>query len=316
VSITGFRRFAFAVLGVTLGVIVWGAYVRASGSGAGCGSHWPTCDGEMIPRPKSIEMIVELFHRATSALVTVLVAVEVFLAFRIFPKGHRVRRAVLAAMAFLVGEALIGARLVLGDLVTTNASLARAGWMSLHLVNTFLLLGSLALAAWFAAAGAAPRLRFRAGATSLLVMGLAGAAVVGMTGALAALGDTLFPSRSLADGLSGDLSPAAHLLVRIRVLHPIAAVLVGGYLVVVAAVVAERVGTPEVRSLSNRLSRLVFSQFALGAINLWLLAPIWAQLLHLLLADLVLILLVLLTAASLEIAPSPEMGGEAAASTA
>ena len=232
------------------------------------------------------------------------------------PKGHRTRRAALASLGFLVGEALIGARLVLRELVTTNASLARAGWMSLHLVNTFLLLGSLALAAWFAGGAAAPRLRVRPGATSLLLVGLAGVAVVGMTGALAALGDTLFPARSLAEGLSGDLSPAAHLLVRVRVLHPVAAVLVAGYLVVVAASVAARVGTPEVRSLSNLVSRLVFSQLALGAINLWLLAPVWAQILHLLLADLVFIALILLTAASLEAAPSPAIDGEAAASTA
>src|SRR4051794_35769016 len=97
--------------------MLWGAYVRASGSGAGCGSHWPTCNGELIPRPKSIETIVEFSHRATSGLLILLVAIELFWGFRLFGRGHPVRRAATASMVFLFGEALIGAGLVLFELV-------------------------------------------------------------------------------------------------------------------------------------------------------------------------------------------------------
>jgi heme A synthase len=316
VSSASFRRFAWAVLGVTLGVVVFGAYVRASGAGAGCGSHWPTCNGEVIPRPKTLETIIEFVHRATSAVITVLVGIEVVWAFRVFPKGHVVRRAVLAAMAFLAGEALIGARLVLGELVTTNASLARAGWMSLHLVNTFLLLGSLALAAFLATDEAPWRLRPRPGTTPHLLAALMGTAALGVTGAMAALGDTLFPSRSLVEGLAGDLSPAAHLLLRVRMFHPILAVLVAAYLLVIVPQIASRVDIPRTRWLAKWVSRLVVSQLVLGAANLWLLAPVWTQLAHLFLADLVLIALVLLTAASMDAARGGEIAGEAVASTA
>ncbi len=45
-----FSRYAWGVLLWNVLVALWGAYVRATGSGAGCGSHWPTCNGEILPR--------------------------------------------------------------------------------------------------------------------------------------------------------------------------------------------------------------------------------------------------------------------------
>src|SRR3954462_9808430 len=84
VKTASFRQFAWVVLLATLGVILWGAYVRASGSGAGCGSHWPTCNGDVIPRDPSVATLVEFGHRASSGLVGLLVAVQLLWAFRLF----------------------------------------------------------------------------------------------------------------------------------------------------------------------------------------------------------------------------------------
>ncbi len=294
-----FRRFAWVVLAATLGVILWGAYVRASGSGAGCGSHWPTCNGDVIPRAPSVATLVEFGHRASSGVVGLLVAAQLVWAFRAFGAGHLVRRAAIFSTVFLATEALIGRGIVLSGLVARDASMARAVSTSAHLVNTFLLLGSLMLTVCWAHDDAPRKLRVSPGVTSGLVLGLVAIIAVGMTGAVAALGDTLFPARSLAEGMASDLGPSAHLFLRIRTWHPVAAVLVACYLLVVSSLAASR-GEKRLRPLGNGVSRIVVTQIAAGLLNLWLLAPIFMQLLHLLLADLLFISLVRLTAASLD----------------
>jgi heme A synthase len=282
-----------------LAVIVWGAYVRASGSGAGCGSHWPTCNGEVIPRSPSVATLVEFSHRATSGVVGILVAAQLVWAFLVFGRRHPVRRAALASTLFLALEALIGRGIVLSGLVARDASLARAVSTSAHLVNTFLLLGSLTLTAFWAREGAPRRLRASPGVTPALLVALATIVVVGMTGAVAALGDTLFPARSLGEGLASDLAASAPLILRIRTWHPVAAVLSAGYLLVTSSLAASR--SPDVlRPLASRVARLVVVQIAAGLVNLWLLAPTAMQLVHLLIADLLFIATVQLTAASVD----------------
>src|SRR4051812_9329762 len=106
--VTAFRRFSLLTLALTLTVILWGAYVRASGSGAGCGSHWPTCNGEVIPRPRSTATVIEFTHRATSGLCLVFIVAQLVWAVRIFPRGHGARRAAGAAALFIASEAAIG----------------------------------------------------------------------------------------------------------------------------------------------------------------------------------------------------------------
>ena len=222
-----FRRFAWVVLLATLGVILWGAYVRASGSGAGCGSHWPTCNGDVIPRDPSVATLVEFGHRASSGLVGLLVAAQLVWAFRLFGRGHLVRRAAVLSTLFLAAEALIGRGIVLSGLVARDASMARAVSTSAHLVNTFLLLGALTLTLCWARDDAPRKLRASTGLTPGFATGLVAIIVVGMTGAVAALGDTLFPARSLAEGLASEMSSSAHLFLRIRTWHPVAAVFDG-----------------------------------------------------------------------------------------
>ena len=298
-----FARFAWAVLAYNLAVIAWGAYVRASGSGAGCGAHWPLCDGRVLPREPTIELAVELSHRVTSGIALVLVVGLVVAAFRAYPRGSIVRRGAVATLVFMLAEALIGAGLVLFELVAHDASMKRALSMSLHLTNTFFLLAAMTLTAHWASGGARVRVRGQGLVGGVLAAAMGAMFVLGTSGAVAALGDTLFPARSLAEGLAQDASATAHAFVRLRVLHPLLATATAA-LVIGAAAVA-RWTRPSLRvQRASRLVTIVFvAQYAIGLANLALLAPIPMQLLHLVTADCVWIALVLLAATALAEAP-------------
>lgn len=298
-----FGRFAALVLGWNLAVVAWGAFVRATGSGAGCGAHWPLCNGQVVPRAPEVATLIEFTHRLTSGLALLAVLLLARWAFVAFPRGHRVRRAATASALFIVTEALLGAGLVLFELVAQDASVARAFAMAAHLVNTFLLIAALALTMWWGREGADAPLPGPAPAVALtaLPFGAALAAVLatGVTGAIAALGDTLFPATSLAEGFRQDVSAGAHFLLRLRILHPAVAVVTAGLLAVVAVLAAARQRRGSVPRLALGLAVLAAVQVGAGIANLVLLAPVWLQLVHLLLADLVWIVLVLLAAESL-----------------
>ncbi|HZI19742.1 MAG TPA: COX15/CtaA family protein [Pyrinomonadaceae bacterium] len=301
-----FAPYAWGVVAFNLLVIVWGAFVRASGSGAGCGSHWPLCNGQTVPLAPEFETFVEFTHRATSGVALLLVFGLAVWAFRAFPKGHLARLGAVASVVFILIEALIGAGLVLFGLVKDDDSVARAVWLGVHLVNTFLLIAALALTAWWGSAAGEGARAWRGGPRAprrlawLCAASLAGVLVVGVSGAVAALGDTLFPAASLAEGFRQDFSETAHVLVRLRILHP-ALALAAAVLAVMTAVVALRTRTQVwPRRWAAALALLVCVQLAAGLLNLLLLAPVWLQLVHLLLADLLWLSLVLLTATALE----------------
>ena len=302
-----FRRYAWGLVVYNLGVVLWGAFVRATGSGAGCGNHWPLCNGEVLPRPESVETLIELTHRLTSGLDGLLVAALVVWAFRAFPRRDPVRLAAVGSLVFLVSEALIGAGLVHFELVAGNASAARAWVMAAHLANTFLLLAFLTLTAEWARreAGARRALRLSASdpAAWLLGAGLAGSLALGVSGAVAALGDTLFPAASFEEGVAQELAAGAHAFVRLRVLHPAIAFGLGLYLAVAAFAVARLRPAPAVQRRASALVWLFVVQLAVGLANLWLAAPVGMQLVHLLRADRVWLTLVLLPSAAL--APPP-----------
>lgn len=294
-----FRIFAWTVLAYTLAVVLWGAFVRATGSGAGCGDHWPACNGEVIPREPSVQTLIEYTHRVTSGLALVLAVALCVWGVRAHPKGHPVRRAAVLSLVFMVTEALVGAGLVLFQMVAQNTSIARAWWMAAHLLNTFLLVGAQALTAWWAGGRARVVVRGQGLAGALAWAAVVGLMVLGVTGAIAALGDTLFPANSLAEGLRQDVSETAHVLVRLRVLHPVLAVGVGALVVVVGKLLARLRPSAEVKRSAMLLTVLYAVQLAAGLVNLVLLAPVWMQLVHLLLADVVWILVVRLVAAGL-----------------
>jgi heme A synthase len=183
--------------------------------------------------------------------------------------------------------------LVLFNYVDKDASVGRAFYLSLHLVNTLLLLGALVLTAWFSRYE-----RGRGRRSPLVTATLPVAILVSVTGAIAALGDTLFPAASLAEGLHQDFSGAANFLLRLRVLHPAFAILAALYFAGTSIFI--------LRTRHSRLAiwvlALALGQLAAGAINVVLLAPIWMQITHLLLADSLWIGLVLL---AVEAQPRP-----------
>lgn len=296
-----FARYVWLVIAVNLFVIVWGAYVRASFSGDGCGSHWPLCNGEVLPTTGLVKTLIELTHRLTSGVALLLVVGLVWRARRLFPRGHGVRRGAFWSLIFILVEALIGAALVKFELVAGNASISRAFVMSIHLVNTFLLLAALSLTAWWAMGGEALRLRGQGKVGALFAVGLCGTLLITVSGGVAALGDTLFPASSLAQGLRQDFSTAAHFLVRLRVLHPLFAVGIGLYVVAAASYVNNfhRPGQQRTKRLTSLLTGLFLLQLGAGILNVSLLAPVWLQLTHLLLADFFWIALVLNAASAL-----------------
>ncbi|MFQ5576263.1 MAG: COX15/CtaA family protein, partial [Anaerolineae bacterium] len=298
-NLTRFAKYAWGTLVYNVAVVVWGAYVRATGSGAGCGKHWPSCQGAVIPRAPRIETLVEFSHRLSSGLALLAVIGLLVWAFRAHAGRHPARRGAVFSMVFMITEAAVGAGLVLFELVAYNTSLARAIVGAVHLLNTFLLLASLALTAWWASGGRPVQWRGGGGIRRALAIALLGVLLLGMTGAITALGDTIFPSGSLAEGIAQDVSPASHFLVRLRVWHPVLAALVGLYTVVLAGFLSGGQAGSTARQLAQFLFIAVLAQLGAGVINLMLLAPVAMQLIHLLLADVVWIVLVLASAAIL-----------------
>lgn len=292
-----FSRYAWLVLGFNLLVIIWGALVRASRSGEGCGDHWPLCNGTVLPHAAQIATIIEFTHRATTGLALISVVFLAIWAFRVFPAG-RVRNAAAASVILILTEALLGAGLVLFRYTGEDASIGRAVYLSAHLINTLLMLSAIALTAWWGAGHGGIRL---AGANAkLIVVSLIAGLFIAVTGSINALSDTLFPATSLLAGWEADFAAGSNFLIRLRVWHPVVAVLAGGSIAMIALVIRGRMVRPQARQLASIVAMLVGLQLAAGLINISLLAPIWMQLTHLLLADLLWIALVLFSASALE----------------
>jgi heme a synthase len=272
-------------------VILWGALVRATGSGAGCGGHWPLCNGEALPQIAANATAIEFTHRVMSAVALIVVVALFAWARALYPRGHSARRWAAWSLVFILTEALLGASLVLLGHVAADDSVGRVYSLGAHLINTFALLASLALTAWTSTPpdhGASNPL---AGLTPLLAI-----VAVAVSGAITALGDTLFPAHTLAQGLRDDFSATANFLIRLRIVHPLLALAAGGFLAVWAGREYAARRTHQLRWLSGTLLALVAFQMMVGAGNILLKAPLAMQLLHLLLADGVWITLVLLTA--------------------
>ncbi len=304
-SASRFSQFSWCVLGYSVAVIMFGAYVRATGSGAGCGSHWPLCNGQVVPHTARVETLIEFTHRLTSGLSLFLIAALVIWAWRLYPRGVRIRRSAGAALILILIEAGIGAWLVLSGLVKNNDSVARAISTIAHLVNTYFLLAALALTSWWAGHENCAPESSRAGKVWPLAIAGAGILLLSASGAIAALGDTLFPPQGLIEGLRQEFSAAAHYLVRLRVLHPFIAAGLGAYLGPVSWSLMRRGPDAGTRRLARSVLSLLCIQLALGALNVFLLAPVWLQLTHLLFSTLIWITLVILSASRIA-AQQPE----------
>ncbi len=281
-------RLAWVTLAFFILVVLWGAVVRATGSGGGCGSNWPLCNGDYFPHHPRLATIIEFTHRSTSGICTfLLIALGIF-TFRATPPGHRARKAVLWAAFLLVTEALLGAMLVLRHYVEANISTGRYIAQSVHLTNTMLFMASLALTAWFLTPYPEPAAATQA-SRPLAIVTILSTLLVAATGSLAALADTLFPSSSLAAAFTADLSATSPILVRMRWMHPAMALLSTICVLLLLRATSHR------HPLGRIVATLLALQFVLGIGDVLLLAPIWMQVLHLLGADLYWIALVLLT---------------------
>lgn len=282
-----FRRFGAFTIVYTVGVILFGAWVRITGSGAGCGKHWPSCHGSAVPRAPSMETMIEFTHRLTSGLSMIFVVLLAVFAFRTFTKGHPSRFWSLVTVFFIITEALVGAGLVIFGLVANNDSVARAAVMSVHLVNTFLLTGAMTITVYYGRIDGYRRAFSRRGRYRTVVLASTLILVfMGITGAVTALGDTLYPvdpttGERLMSRLALEQHPTAHFLVRMRILHPIVAVAGALFVGTMTAGIAQREDGFHITRWGRITAALLLTQIVVGFVNIALHAPGWMQLLHL-----------------------------------
>lgn len=291
------RRFSWAVVTYFVAVILWGTLVRATGSGAGCGNHWPLCNGTVIQHSASVNTLIEFVHRITSGLSLLCVAGLLIWTLRGTARGHLARAMAFAALVFTVVEAILGALLVKLGYTAQSLSPMRPAFLALHLANTLLLLAAITLAAHFLGRKrgylrGSVRLTapIRAAAGVLVVM------TVGVTGSLAALGDTLFPASNLGEALAQDFNVASGWLVRWRWTHPVIAFVASIFLIWIIVRAAKRDIHWDNRGLLALVLFLLAAVYMLGLVDVILLAPVWVQVAHLLAADSLWAALVVLTA--------------------
>lgn len=303
----GLQRFIVFNILYTVLVILWGAVVRATGSGAGCGDHWPKCDGEVIPSSFDFAKTVEFTHRVMSGVWILFVAALAIWAFRTLPKGHLARRGATITVIFGIIECLIGAALVLFRLVGNDTSTNRAIVMALHHTNTTILLGALVLTGYWAYGGAPIKLRGQGAVLGAMVVGSVGLLLTIVSGAITALGDTLFPVTHTLQGVQRSLDPAAHFLERLRIAHPIISTSATLYLVVGLTFIAMARKSPLTMKLAKWVGALLVFQIGVGFLNVALKAPLWMQIFHLAVADVIWIGMVVLMAAALSprLMPAP-----------
>ena len=312
-----FAKYAWFVLGFNILVILWGVFLRASKSGDGCGQHWITCHGEVIPSAPELKTVIEFTHRITSSLAGILIIVLLIWAFRRWRSNKSEQNwltltVAIGSFIFVIIEGLLGAGLVLTGNTAENLTPERPLWMSAHLINTFILLAFLTLTARYASDG--KRLNFRVEPKYLAALGIGIAAIflVGISGSIAALSHMIFPAGTLAEGMVQDFSPTSHTLLRLRLLHPITAILTSVFLIFLTGWLVKEKGNHKcVSRWSNILSILILAQIAFGAATLLMRAPMVMQLGHLLLADLIWISYVLFSA---EVLSSEQNDGENAIS--
>ena len=285
-------RFAWTVVGWNVLVVLWGAVVRATGSGAGCGNHWPLCNGQVIPQSPQMATVIEFTHRMMTGGATFAVLALLVWTFRSTARRHLARVGAVASTLLLLNEAFLGALLVKLGYVVQNQSPGRFIVLPIHLANTLLLLAALTLTAHFLSREAG----FMRGSVEFAWRGMPGLLVmllVGVTGSLAALGDTLFPASSLRDAVAQDFAASSMWILHYRWTHPALGFAAGLFIIGLLYLAINR---PRHRALANTVIGLLLLQYALGLADIALLAPTWMQIIHLLGADLLWIALVVLTA--------------------
>jgi cytochrome c oxidase assembly protein subunit 15 len=253
------------------------------------------CNGTVLQASPTLHTMIEFTHRVSAgAIDSILVLALVIWTWRGTTHGHLARWAAGATIFLTITEGALGAVLVKFGLTAESRSPMRAPIEALHLSNTLLLLAALTLAAHLLGRrkGYLRRnVRLVAPFVAVFVV-----MVVGVTGSLAALGDTLFPAASLGLALAQDFSATASWLLRWRWLHPAVAVFAGIFLTwLLVRAVRQRIPWDN-RRISTLILVLLAVVYTLGVLDVVLLAPLWIQIAHLLAADTLWASLVVLTA--------------------
>jgi cytochrome c oxidase assembly protein subunit 15 len=302
-STRGARAWAWATLALFVVVVLEGAVVRATSSGGGCGSHWPLCNGELLPHHPRLATIIEFTHRSLTGISTTMFAVLIAWTYRVTPKRHPARLASVVAGILLLIEGALGAVLVLGGYVEKNASVARVFVQGIHFTNTMLLLAAATVVAVLLGRPRTALSQINMGRPMLLA--LLASILTGATGSVAALADTLFPSPSLGAAIAADFAAASPLLIRMRWIHPASAVFVIACTLVLIVGFSRR----GYSTLAIGLASNLVAQIVVGLVDVLLLAPTTIQVLHLFSADVFWISLVAIAVPML----LPQAASEAAA---
>ena len=273
------KLISYTKLGIVLSIlsILAGAFVRATGSGDGCGSTWPTCKGKIIPQLSDTSEVIEFSHRSVSGIL-LIVTLIIFIKSRNMSKGSIVRTTVNFLTFFVLFEAAIGAVIVLYEWVGLNSSLPRIIAVPIHLVNTFGLLACYAilykvLLNNFKNIKQLWDRRFVFVAFLFLLSGA--------TGSITALADVLFPSASFYEGLMEDFDRTSELLTRLRILHPMVATGLS-----VALIIESRKIQKDYKIDVKFFQILVFIAVILGVLNVLSNILLLLSILHLAIADL------------------------------
>lgn len=262
---------------VSIFSIIAGAIVRATGSGDGCGSSWPTCNGEIIPKLDNSSELIEFSHRSISGILLIITLI-IFVKSFIDEVPTLQKRIIWFLTFFVLLEALIGAVIVIYEWVGLNSSAPRIIAVPLHLVNTFGLLGTYTLLFHLTKHSKTNLIYFfdRGFKIGLFLFLLSGA-----SGSIAALADAIFPSESFITGLAEDFDSKSQILTRLRILHPLFASALSVYLYSEA----NRLQT-EYKVITKNIKLLIFLGIFLGVLNVVSNIILPLSILHLLIADL------------------------------
>lgn len=310
-----FGNYVWSVLGYVFLVVAYGVFVRATGSGDGCGNNWPLCNGHFLPPFGITEQTIEFSHRVSSGLVLPLVIGLIWGARRFFPAGHQARKAAYAAFGLTVLEALIGAALVKFGWVDQNDSIARAGVMGFHVVSTFLLCGAIGALGLLTSGASKVQIKGQGPIAWAVLIGAIAICFLGVSGGISALGHTLKP---VANVINASLDPQSHWMVRLQPLHPLIGVSVGLYLLLVGGLLGHLRPHDSVRKAVRWMIGIYSLQIVLGVLSIFLKAPVAMQMLHLALADVLFVAFVICswlafgeTVRRVELAPRTESSEEA-----
>lgn len=286
------EKFSMFVLLYNIFVIMVGSFVRATGAGARCEAHWPTCNGEVLPTDPQLEAIIEFTHRLTSGLTIILVLILFVWVYRVYCKGSKIRKAAFFILVFVIFQVLIGAGLELFEVFGENSSVLRVLVIALHLINTFLILASNALVYEWVKFGEPGGMKITRGARQFFAtLGIL-FLLLGATGAMTALGDPFIKAESLPQGLTQDFT-GENLLVKLRIYHPLIGILIAILVYLLFINFLKNIKNIKMNQYYKKLSFLFILQLVIGGINFFLLAPIWLQIIHLLMADVVWVFFIL-----------------------